>query len=226
MSTSPPALDERGELRYAAGIAVARVRAGRSAKSLILLGPRGANRTALLGKLRLDVEGDGAQAVWLEAAANRSLPCLLVPELRVVLLRLSQVDAAKDASQRALRALAAFAKGLNAKYHDIEMVSDVEPELGLAGHGDLEADLVQLLEVAGEAAKRAGSALVLCIDELQYVEDRQLGALVAALHRANQDVLPVILIGAGIPQMRGRLGNAKGYAERMFDFKMIGGTPE
>lgn len=226
VSRSPPALADRDGLRREVGIAVARVRAGRSAKSLILLGPRGAERTALLERLRLDVEGDGAQAVWMETAEDRSLPGLLVRGLRDVLLRLSKVDAAKDTAQRALRALAGFAKGLNAKYHDIESVLDAEPELGLADHGDLENDLLQLLEVAGKAAKRAGSALVLCIDELQHVEDRQLGALIAALHRANQDTLPVILIGAGLLQMPGRIGDAKGYAERMFNFKMVGDTPE
>ena len=32
-------------------------------------------------------------------------------------------------------------------------------------------------------------------------------------------------MGAGLPQLRGRMGNAKSYAERMFDFPEIGALP-
>jgi hypothetical protein len=63
---------------------------------------------------------------------------------------------------------------------------------------------------------------VLFIDELQYVEEKQLAALISALHRCAQRQLPVCLVGAGLPQLRGRMGNAKSYAERLFDFPMLG----
>jgi len=64
--------------------------------------------------------------------------------------------------------------------------------------------------------------LVLFIDELQYVEERQLGALITALHRAAQRRLPVTLIGSGLPQLVGHVGSAKSYAERMFSFPEVG----
>jgi hypothetical protein len=64
------------------------------------------------------------------------------------------------------------------------------------------------------------------VDELQYVEEAQLAALISALHRTTQRGLPVMLVGAGLPQLRGQMGNAKSYAERLFDFPMIGALSE
>jgi len=108
------------------------------------------------------------------------------------------------------------------KFHDIEVGLDFEPEPGLADNGNLEHDLQALLEAAGAAAKEADTALVMFIDELQYVEEEELAALITALYRCVQRRLPVTLVGAGLPQLRGRMGRAKSYAERLFDFPEIG----
>jgi len=37
--------------------------------------------------------------------------------------------------------------------------------------------------------------------------------------------LPVVLVGAGLPQLRGHMGEAKSYAERLFDFPEVGALP-
>ncbi len=190
-----------------------------------MVGLRGVGKTVLLDRMREDAEGAGLHTVRVEAPENRSLPALLAPELRVALLRLSQVEKAKHLASRALKGLAGFAKALKVKYQDIEVGLDFDPEPGLADNGDLEHDLQALLEVAGAAAQKAGSALVLFVDELQYVEEDQLAALITALHRAAQRRLPVVLVGAGLPQLRGRTGRAKSYAERLFDFPEIGPLP-
>lgn len=158
----------------------------------------------------------------MEAPEKRSLPALLAPELRLALLQLSRDTRIKDAAGRALRALAGFARALKVKYQDIEIGFDRDPEPGLADNGDLEHDLQALLEVAGEAARSGGTALALFLDELQYVEEDELAALIIALHRCAQQQLPVVLVGAGLPQLRGRMGKAKSYAERLFDFPEIG----
>lgn len=92
----------------------------------------------------------------------------------------------------------------------------------MADSGDLAFDLQSLLESAGLAARTAGTALVMFIDELQYVKEMELAALITALHRTTQRSLPVILVGAGLPQLPGHMGRAKSYAERLFDFKEIG----
>ena len=188
----------------------------------MLVGLRGVGKTVLLDRLRLDAENTGIHTVRIEAPEGRSLPALLAPQLRQALLRLSQVSAAKDYAIRGLRALAGFASKLKITYGDIEVGLDYESEPGLADNGDLEHDLQALFEQVGLAAKSAGTALVLFIDELQYVPEAQLAALITAIHRTEQRQLPVVLVGAGLPQLRGQMGNAKSYAERLFDFPVIG----
>jgi hypothetical protein len=220
--TAPPELAGRDDLIESVRIAIARVRAGRAAKSVLLIGLRGVGKTVLLDRMRDDAEAAGVHTVRIEAPEGRSLPALLAPELRRALLRLSRTAQAKDLAGRALRALAGFATSLKVKYEDIEVGLDLEPEPGLADNGDLEHDLQDLLEAAGEAAKAAGTALVLFIDELQYVREEELAALITALHRVAQRRLPVTLVGAGLPQLRGRMGRAKSYAERLFDFPEVG----
>jgi hypothetical protein len=175
--------------------------------------------------MRLDADAAGMRTLRVEAPEKRSLPAILAPELRRALLGLSRVEQAKNRAQRALRALAGFARALKVRYQDIEVGLDFEPEPGLADNGDLELDLGALLEVAGEAARDAGTALVLFIDELQYVAEAELAALITALHRAAQLQLPVVLVGAGLPQLRGRMGRAKSYAERLFEFPVVGELP-
>lgn len=224
--TPPPELAGRDELRETVRVALERVRRGLPTKSILLVGLRGVGKTVLLDRMREDAEAAGLQSVRVEAPENRSLPALLAPQLRIALLRLSRNDQAKDLARRALRGLAGFAKALKLKYQDIEVGLDLDPEPGLADNGDLEHDLQALLEVVGAAAQKAGTALVLFVDELQYVEEEQLAALVIALHRTAQRRLPVVLVGAGLPQLRGQMGRAKSYAERLFDFPEIGPLPE
>ena len=220
--TPPPELAGRDELRRQIEIALERVRRGLPTKSVLMVGLRGVGKTVLLDRMREDAEAKRIHTIHIEAPENRSLPALLAPELRQALLRLSRLSAASDYAKRGLRALTGFAKSLKLKYADIEVGFDEEAEPGLADNGDLEHDLQALLEAVGTAAQKGGTALAIFIDELQYVEEEQLAALITALHRTAQRRLPVVLIGAGLPQLRGRMGHAKSYAERLFDFPEIG----
>jgi hypothetical protein len=220
--TPPPELAGRDVVRDQIRIALERVRLGNPAKSILMVGLRGVGKTVLLEQIRSDAEAAGLQTVRVEAPEQRSLPAVLAPELRQALLRLSINEKARDVAVRALRGLAGFVRALKFKFGDIEVGLDYEPEPGLADNGDLAHDLEALLEVVGMAAKEAGTALIIFIDELQYVPEDQLAALVTALHRCAQRRLPVVLVGAGLPQLRGRMGRAKSYAERLFDFPEIG----
>lgn len=121
--------------------------------------------------------------------------------------------------------MAGFAK-LKVKYDDLEVALDFEPEPGLADSGDLGADLADLIVAVGEAAQERQSAVVLVVDELQYVPEEQLAALISALHRATQKRLPVTMLAAGLPQLLGQMGRAKSYAERLFEFVRIGPLDE
>ncbi|RZT35449.1 ATP-binding protein [Cupriavidus agavae] len=218
----PPELAGRGDVRESVRVCIERLRRGRHAKSVLMVGLRGVGKTVLLDKMRQDAEAAGAHTIRIEAPENKSLPAMLAPQLRLALLRLSRVEAARDYAIRGLRALAGFARKLKVTYNDIEVGLDFDPEPGLADNGDLEGDLTALLEQAGDAAKHADTVLVIFIDELQYVQEDQMAALISALHRCIQRQLPVTVVGAGLPQLRGRMGEAKSYAERLFDFPEIG----
>ena len=221
--TPPPELAGRDNAIEQAAVALDRIREGRVARSLIFYGLRGVGKTVLLNRIRGDAEARGIVAVSMEVPEERSLPALLAPSLRATLLRLDRGKAVKASTHRALSALAGFISRLKVKYQDIELAMDVPPEAGLADSGDLDNDLGDLIVAVGEAAAGRKTAIVLFIDELQYVPEDQLAALIMALHNAtSQKQLPVTMVAAGLPQLLGRMGRAKSYSERLFEFVSIG----
>jgi hypothetical protein len=219
--TPPPELAGRDDLIERAAIALDRIRAGRAARSLILHGLRGVGKTVLLNRIQTDAEARGFTNLTIEAPEDRSLPALLIPVLRVALLRLDRGKRARAYLAKARSALAGFAKALKVKYQDIEVSTDFEPERGLADSGDLDSDLTDLLASIGRAAHEYRTGLVLFIDELQYVREDQLASLIRALHATSQRQLPLTMLAAGLPQLIGQMGRAKSYAERLFEFVPI-----
>ena len=221
--TPPPELAGRDDILERAAIAIDRVREGRAARSLVFYGLRGVGKTVLLNRIRLDAEARGIASVRIEAPEERSLPAMLAPALRTALLRLRRIDAAKEKLGQAMTALAGFVGALKFKYADMELALDVEPQHGLADSGDLDTDLTDLIMTVGEAAAERGTAVALFADELQYVPEDQLAALIMALHNANQIQLPVTMVAAGLPQLLASMGRAKSYAERLFEFVLLEG---
>lgn len=217
----PPELAGRNELIERAAIALDRIREGRAARSFVLYGLRGVGKTVLLNRIRQDAEARGFVSVKMEAPEERSLPALLMPPLRASLLRLSRGAAARAGALKAMRVLASFARTMKVKYQDFEFGSDVEPEQGVADSGDLDTDLTDLLSTVGEAAAGRTTAVVLFVDEMQYVPEEQLASLITALHNTGQAQLPVTMVAAGLPQLVGKTGRAKSYAERLFEFVPI-----
>jgi len=222
----PPELAGRDRVIEAASIALDRMRNGLVARSLMLVGLRGVGKTVLLNRLYNEAEAKGFATLLLEAPERRSLPALLVPAMRAALLKLDRLAAGGHLAKRALRALGGFVQAMKLKYDDIEFGVDLGIEPGIADTGDLDADLISLFQAVGEAARERQSVMVLFIDELQYVEENQLAALITALHRCAQLQLPVTMIGAGLPQLVGQMGRAKSYAERLFEFTSVGPLPD
>lgn len=202
-----------------------RIIRGRPAKGILLSGLRGVGKTVLLRTVLNNlksIEDKAFQPIWVEAPEGRSLPAMLAPQLRRVLKELSLLETAGDRLQRAFGALGSFIKRCRVKYQDIEVVLEGVPHEGHADSGDLEQDLPDLFAFVGEAAKAAGKGIVLFIDDLQYIPTDQFAALITALHRCQQEGLPVGMLGAGLPHVRALAGNAKSYAERLFDFPQLG----
>ena len=221
----PPELAGREAVLDATQLALSRRVHGRASKSVVLIGLRGVGKTVLLERMRNDAEDNGITAVAMESPEDRSLPSSLAPALRQALFGLSRRSAAKDLAARAMRGLASFVSAMKVKYDDIEISLDVAREPGVADLGDLEMDLTELLQLVGRAAQEAQTAVAFFVDELQYVDEHELAALITALHRIAQRQLPVTMVGAGLPQLRGQMGRAKSYAERLFNIEEIGPLP-
>ena len=214
----PPEFSGRGNILNLADIALDRIKTGKQARGFVLYGLRGVGKTVLLNKISLEAEAKGLHVIRIESPEERSLPAILVPTIRSMLLKIHKGAALKEKLNKATRVLGGFAKALKVKYADIEIGLNIEQEAGVADSGDLEIDLVDLLIAVGEAAAESKTTVVIAIDELQYVPEEQLAALITALHRISQRQLPVMMIAAGLPQLLGLMGRAKSYAERLFEF--------
>ena len=219
--TPPPELTGREAVLARAEIALQRVRLGRSAKSFIAVGLRGVGKTVLLNRIQQMAEEAGFRTVFVEAHEQKTLPDLLLPPLRRLLLTLDRLGQLNETVKRALRVLKSFMTGVKLKYGEAELALDIDPEIGSADSGDLEADLPELFAAIGSAAKARDEAVAILIDEIQYLTERDMSALIMAMHRAAQLGLPMLLVAAGLPQVVGLSGRSKSYAERLFDFPTV-----
>jgi hypothetical protein len=218
--SQPPELAGRSNILSAADIALQRILAGKHDKSQILLGLRGAGKTVLLNQIERMAHKHNCYTSFIEAPESKPLAALLYPKIHQVLRKLSLIESAKAKAHGAMRALRSFASAFKVESGDISI--SVDPEAGTADSGNLEYDLSELFIRIGEAAQSAKTAWVLLIDEVQYLAPLDLSALIVAIHRVNQIGLPIIFFGAGLPQVAALSGDAKSYAERLFNYPTIG----
>lgn len=218
----PPELAGRSDLLHKVEVLLARVKAGRSEQSLFMVGLRGVGKTVLLNRVREMADAQGYQALLIEAHESKPLPLLLLPPLRQTLFALDRMQNVSQKVKRGLRVLRSFIGAVKVKVGDAEFGLDIDPETGSADSGDLEADLAELFVAVGEAAADRGTAVAIIVDELQYMTEVEMSALIMAIHRVSQRNLPLVLIGAGLPQLVGLAGKSKSYAERLFIYPEVG----
>ncbi len=219
--TPPPALVGRDALIEGFRVAVQRALHGKPGQSLMPIGLRGVGKTVLLNRFVEEATSLGALSVLIEASEDGSLRQILAREARRILLNLDRAGAISSVVKRALRVFKSFSITVNPDGAFTAGV-DLDPELGKADTGVLADDVTDLFVALGEAAKDRRTGLVIAIDEVQYLDADELAALITAIHRTTQLTLPLLLVGAGLPQLPGLAGNAKSYAERLFTFPQIG----
>jgi hypothetical protein len=95
-------------------------------------------------------------------------------------------------------------------------------DLEAVGSGDLELDFSTLAVDVSRAAMQFGTGVAVFIDELQGLDKPAMASLAAAAHTAGQRNVPFIIVGAGLPNLPGKLAEAKSYAERLFDYRPLG----
>ena len=167
-----------------------RVRAGRPEKSLLLTGLRGVGKTVLLNEIERQARAQGYRTLALEAYEGKALGALLAPGLRSLLYELDRLAGAGHKVRRALAVLRSFIGGLRISVGEASFGLDIEPEKGAADSGDLQIDLPRLFVAVAEAAQERAGAVAIFMDEIQYLQQKELGALIMAMHKVQQGGLP------------------------------------
>ena len=193
---------------------------------MLLTGLRGVGKTVLLNEIERLAKADGYHTITIEAHEDKPLGPLIAPYLRSLLFELDRIAGAGDKAKRGLRVLRSFLGALKVTYNDISIGLDVNPEQGSADSGDIEVDLPNLFISVAEAAEERHVAVAIFIDEIQYFNQKDLGALIMAMHRVQQRQLPLVLLGAGLPILPGLAGESKSCAERLFNFPEVGALSE
>lgn len=222
----PPELVDREAILEQARILLGRIKQKRSEKSMLLTGLHGVGKTVLLNEIEHMARENGYKTILIEAHENKHLGALIAPYLRSLLFELNRFAKASNKVKRGLGVLRNFIGGLKLTVNDITIGLDINPEIGSADSGDLEIDLPNLFVAIGEAAEDSASAVTILIDEIQYFSQKELGALIMAMHKIQQRQLPLVLLGAGLPILPGLSGESKSYVERLFSFPDVGALSE
>ena len=219
----PPLLAGRDAELEDFAIAFQRLGSGQYARSFILDGLRGVGKTVLLNEADVMAREQGwISSGVVECNEDDDLPLLMARLCHRALRRLSVGKRVGVGVTRALGVLRAFTFAMDDQ-GKWRFNIDAEAVNGVADSGDPEADIVELLAEVGTAASQHGSGTAFFLDELQFLGKSSLGLLAAAMHGISQQNAPVLLIGAGLPQLPLMLKNAKPYTERLFEFRTIGG---
>jgi hypothetical protein len=222
--TQPPELAGREAVLAEIQVTLERIRLGSFSRSSIFVGLRGVGKTVLLNRVRDFAIEKGFQTIFIEAHEDKSMPVLLLPHLRKILIQLNSNEQINEIARRGLRVLKSFASVFKARLslnEGVDVELGIEPESGTADSGDLEHDFAELLLAVAEAAKSRKTSICMMIDEIQYLKETELSALIMALHQIAQRGLPLVLYAAGLPLILGLAGRSKSYAERLFSFPKI-----
>lgn len=222
----PPELVGRDPILEEAAILLGRIKRKRPEKSMLLTGLRGVGKTVLLNEIERKAKQEDYRTILIEAHEGKTLGALIAPPLWKLLFELDRMVGLGNKVKRGLSVLRSFISALKVTVNDVTIGLDIEPERGAADSGDLEIDLPNLFVALAEAAEDRNSYIAIFIDEIQYFTQKELGALIMAMHKIQQRQLPLVLLGAGLPILPGLAGDSKSYAERLFNFPEIGALSE
>jgi len=218
--TPPLVLAGRDDVLHAATTALKRIKAGRPGRSQMLLGLRGVGKTVLLNEMYIQAEDEGFFTIKIEAPENGDFAQRCIPDLKRILLRLSRQQQLRHRLELAGSAMRNFASIFKLSYEEIEFAASPSP--GVSDTGDFESDFSEMVRLVLQAAKAGGHHVALFVDEVQCLKSQELAAIAVTCHDAAQRSLPFVFFGAGLPQIARLAGDAKSYAERLFEFPEIG----
>lgn len=213
--TRPVFLAGRDEIISKAETLIKRVKIGNPQRSLMLYGLRGVGKTVLLNKISELAEAENYIVEQIEMSENDDFRKVIAGFIRKILLKINRLENAKEKLLKALGVFKAFSISIP---DGPEFKIDVDAISGEADSGDFETDLTDLFVNIGQAAKEEGKCVCILIDETQYLKEKDMAALIASCHKISQKELPLVVVCAGLPSIAALSGDAKSYAERLFEF--------
>ena len=192
-------------------------------QSVIFSGLRGVGKTVLINRLQTIAEEKGIFCRHIEVEERNDFISQIASCSQAFLRKISTVEKFKLLIQKPLDAIKALVVAFDPGENTFSL-SVQERELYTTVN--LTQSLTDVFCTIGEAAGKAETPICFFIDEIQYMKSNELGALIAALHRANQLGYPVMIVGAGLPKIYSMLSEEKSYSERLFVYKEIGSLEE
>lgn len=203
---------------------IERLASGGYERSLIYSGLRGVGKTVLL--IELDVLATEAGWATTDVQEVGSQPDFRVTFARMaarLLREMSRRHRVKERVDRALAVVKAFSLAVPGA---VQLKLDVSPASGIADSGDPEQDLTDLVREIGDVAQATRAGALFLIDEMHNLDAGSLAAICIAFQAVSRARLPVAMVAAGLPDLQVRLMAAKPYADRLFQYRELGGLPE
>ncbi len=187
-------------------------------QSVIFSGLRGVGKTVLINRLQTIAEEKEIFCKHIEVEEKNDFISQIAECSQAFLRKVSKKEKFKHLIQKPLEAIKSLMISFDPEEHTFSL-SMQDRELYLSNN--LTQSLTEVFTTIGETAYKTQIPVCFFIDEIQYMRQKELGSLIAALHRANQLGYPVMIIGAGLPKIYKMLSDEKSYSERLFLYTEI-----
>lgn len=195
-------------------VLIGRLKLGATDQSMIIRGLRGVGKTVLLNAFEDRAEAEGFLTYYHELTPESGLLSEIARDAQIALKRL---DLGRRVTAAIRDALAHLSVIKVAGPDGIEISLDIRR----ADEATLTRELSDLFVALGDAARNRSRGVCFLIDEVQFADEVEFRAVISALHRSTQRSLPITMAAAGLPQIPRLTGEARSYAERLFDFPVI-----
>ena len=192
-------------------------------QSIIFSGLRGVGKTVLINRLQKIAEDKDIFCRHIEVEERNDFISQIATCAQAFLRKVSTKEKFKNLIQKPLDAIKSLVVSFDPNDNTFSL-SLQEKELYKSTN--LTQSLTEVFTTIGETAYKSSTPICFFIDEIQYMKPRELGSLIAALHRTNQLGYPVMVVGAGLPKIYKMLSDEKSYSERLFLYKEIGSLNE
>ena len=192
-------------------------------QSVIFSGLRGVGKTVLINKLQKIAEDKDIFCRHIEIEERNDFISQIATCSQAFLRKVSTKEKFKHLIQKPLDAIKALVVSFDPNDNTFSLSLQ---ERELYKSTNLTQSLTDVFTTIGETAYKAETPICFFIDEIQYMRPKELGSLIAALHRTNQLGYPVMIVGAGLPKIYKMLSEEKSYSERLFLYKEIGSLTE